>query len=544
MARVRHGGRRGPAPFERGHKRGAARLLAFFALAVTFIATPFFLARSIIYLEPQQGLALLGLLAIAVLVALPLGERAVNTRFIVWSLALYLGLDILWADYVAVDLPFLPFVTPVRIVLFVLVGIWLFLAATSRAVHERLWKSLKVVPVISLSLLTVFLFEAVASVLSFDPGGSQKIFINHISAYFIPFLIAASFVRSRGDVEILVRTVVYCAGLVGLVVVAETILHRNLYIGFFGKYINYDASWLYGLFFGAERGGKYRAFGSFAQYLSLADFMILAMPFVIYCIERAKGAWMRLTLWGILLLSFYSIYATDSRTSLLAALCIIAVYLTFRGLRFLSRNERSVMRPIVTLVLLCIVISAPVGIAVVFSRLGWQDAFGETGTRTAQIIMGVPKVAHSPIFGYGIGNAGLVLGYRSGGELTIDNYYLSEALDAGLPAMLGFALLPLSMVFIGLGRARRDTADAPLFLAFALSGLGFGLVRVTLSQYENINFFHIILGAFVALLLLVKEESAPAPDAEAAGSRRRRRIVGDDRWFGHGAFGSSVRRPE
>ncbi|MFO1186761.1 MAG: hypothetical protein U1E87_04500, partial [Alphaproteobacteria bacterium] len=159
MARVRHGGRKGPAPFERGHKRGAIRLLAFFVLAVAFVATPFLLARSIISLEPQQGAGLLGLLLVAMFVALPLGDRAVNTRLVVWGLAVYLGFDILWADYVAIDLPFIPFVTPVRIYLFVLFGAWLFLAATSRTVHERTWKGLKAVPLVTLAILAVILFE-------------------------------------------------------------------------------------------------------------------------------------------------------------------------------------------------------------------------------------------------------------------------------------------------------------------------------------------------------------------------------------------------
>ena len=544
MARTRHGGRRGPTPFERGHKRGAARLLAFFALAVTFVVTPFLLARSIIYLEPQEGMALLGLLVVAMLVALPLGERAVNTRLMVWGLAFYLGFDILWADYVAVDLPLIPFVTPVRMYLFLFVGVWLFLAATSRIVHERMWKSLKAIPLVSLAFMFVILFEGASIAFSVDPGGSQKNFLYHLMTYVVPFLVAASFVRSRGDIEILVRTLAYCAAIVGLIAVAETIVHRNLYGGFFGKWLNYDAGWLKGVWFGDSRDGKYRAFGPFLVHLSLAEFFILAMPFVIYCLEKAKRGWVKLLFWASIPLCLFGVYTTDSRTSLIAALCIIAIYLVFKGLRFQIERKESSMRPLIALIILGLVVLAPLAIGLVFKRIGWENAFGESGSRTMQLIIGIPKVVHRPLFGYGVGNAGYVLDYRPDGHTpSIDNYYLSMALDAGIPAMLAFAILPLTMVWMAFRRAVRRGPDGSLFLAFGLSGLGFAIVRFTLSQYENVNFFYILLGAFVAFIVLVREESAATEPAPANGRRKRRRIVGDEGWQGQRGFLSSLRGP-
>jgi O-antigen ligase len=408
--------------------------------------------------------------------------------------------------------------------------------ATSRPVHERLWKSLKTIPLMSLALLTMLVFEAVSIFFSVDPSGSQKNYSYQLFAYVVPFLIAAGFVRARRDVEILVYTLVFCTGIVGLITFAETIAHRNLYGGFFGKWLNYDAAWLKGVWFGDWRSGKYRAFGPFMVHLSLAEFFILAMPFVLYCLEIAKRGWMKLFFWATLALSMYGVYATDSRTSLIAALCILAAYVTFKGFQFISEKKESRLRPLAALAILGLVVAAPAGIGLVFAKIGWENAFGEGGTRSTQLAIGVPKVKHSPLIGYGVGNAGLVLDYRPDGyTATIDNYYLSLALDSGLPAMLAFTFLPFSMVYIGFRRAMRKTRDSPLFLAFALSALGFALVRVTLSQYENLNFFHILMGAFVALVLLIREESASeAPEAGSQARRRRRGYVGDERWIGRG----------
>jgi hypothetical protein len=548
MARAR-GGRRGPVPYDPSRKRGPERGLALAALVFAAVVAPFVLARSIIFLQPAQGIGLLALFALAVLMALPLNERAIKTRVMLWALASYMALDILWADYVALELPFFPFITPVRILLLLLVGIWLFFAATSRDIHGRLWLSMREVPLLTAAVVACVIFDGLSIIFSLDPGLSSKSFFNHLLTYTIPFFMAATLVRSRRDIDILVGTLVLCAGVVGLIVVAETIIHRNLYAITFSKWINHETIWLKDIFVGEVRRGKYRAFGPFDIHLSLADYFVLCLPFVYYCFEQAKRAWAKLLLAGIALLSFYGIYATDSRTAMLASLLITGIYAAVKCLQFQARSQGSLLRPLVALLMVGTILATPIVVAIGFSNMGWEDAFGAGGTRSVQLKLGLPKVAKRPITGYGAGLAGYVLNYRADGvNLTIDNYYLSVALDCGILAALAFALLPATMMFIAFRRALARSRDGPLFLAFALSALAFAIVRSTLSQYENINLFYILLGTFVALLLMVKEESAPAAEQAVAEKSvrnppRRRRIVGDDRWRGSGTFLSSFREP-
>lgn len=539
MARI--GNRRGRVPFDRSRRSGPLRIVIFLILVAAFIITPFFLTRSIIYLEPQQGVMLLGVFAIAILFALPLGRRAVNTRILVFALAFYVGFDVMWADYVAVDIPFLPYITPVKLVILMLAGFWIVLAASSREIHDRMWKALTTLPILTFALATVIFFNLLATPFSIDRAASSRELFNDVVFFYIPFLIAATTIRSRGDVDAILKTLVYCAGAVGVIVVLESILHRNLYVAVFGKWINYDAPWLRLIFAGASRDGKYRALGPFVNYLSLGDYFVLTLPFVLYFFERAKSVWLKLLLGSIFALSIYGIFAADSRTSLLAALIVCSIYGVIKALNFLSFNQGSPLRPLIVLVLVGGMVAAPLAVWESYRRVGGDNAFGAAGSRTLMFQAGIPKIKHRPIIGYGPGTSGIALDFRSDGvNLTIDSYYLSMALDAGIPGLIGFLLLPTTLVVVAFRRMRRNTPDAPLFLAFCLSGIGFGLVRSTTSQYENINFFHILLGAFVALLLLIKEETAASPELAAAEAklrpsrRRRRRRFGEASLFSRG----------
>src|SRR6185312_9551775 len=59
-----------------------------------------------------------------------------------------------------------------------------------------------------------------------------------------------------------------------------------------------------------------------------------------------------------------------------------------------------------------------------------------TDARVAQFNLGMPKILHNP-FGYGIGMGAETLGYAPFGQLTIDTYYISVALEYGV---LGFII--------------------------------------------------------------------------------------------------------
>ena len=65
---------------------------------------------------------------------------------------------------------------------------------------------------------------------------------------------------------------------------------------------------------------------------------------------------------------------------------------------------------------------------------------GSSSIRLLQMELGIPLIVDRPIIGYGPGEAAEVLGLKA---KTIDNYYLSLAIESGLPELVLFILILL-----------------------------------------------------------------------------------------------------
>jgi hypothetical protein len=103
------------------------------------------------------------------------------------------------------------------------------------------------------------------------------------------------------------------------------------------------------------------------------------------------------------------------------------------------------------------------------------------------------------VFGYGVGRATRILGYW-GKSLTLDNYYLTLALDMGLAAPIVFvamiAAIGRSAWRLSLKGRRRDQLLFAGFVAFAASFL---LCRMILSLTGNLALVFMLLAAFMGV---------------------------------------------
>ncbi len=312
---------------------------------------------------------LLGGFLIAILLALPIRRKTINPAFLAWGLALYVGFDVMWADYVAIDIPLLPYLTPVKLFLLGLEGAWIFLAATTRNVHDRIWESLKTLPVLTIALATVFVFELLAVPFSIEPSQSSRDMFNDLVFYYLPFIIAATTIRTRKQVHAVLKTLVICAGLVGVIVVVESIVKFNLYVAVFGRWIITMRRGCAKIFEGASRAGKYRALGPFVNYLSLGDYFVLSVPFVVYYFERTKIAWRKFALFVIAALCVYGTIAADSRTSQLTMMLLGGTYALVKGGRYIARNKDSPWRSAVALVLAIGIVVGPLVFVEAFRKM-------------------------------------------------------------------------------------------------------------------------------------------------------------------------------
>jgi O-antigen ligase len=519
-------------------RRDAARQALLTMMIFIFVVAPLFITQSIVFLEPAQGLILLGVFAIIVIMLLPLHDRAVNMKPFFWGLIAYFALHVMWPRFLSVDVPLLPYISPIRLTLMFLLAAWVFLAATSSAVHDELWRRLKQVPVLSLFVLGLILFMALAIPFALSAPMSSRSFFDEIIELYLPFVVAVSLIRTRSNLEVFIRWLVVLGMITAVLLVLERMTHVNPFTTYLGPLANYDASWLEGALSNTLRWGTdtFRAKGAFLTPLSAAEYLVLALPFVFYWAEKTKSQWWRWTLIVSVPVSLAGIWATDTRTSIVTGIMVIGIYALVRGIQFLRAEGRSSLRPVIALALVGVIAAVAFGVTMILVKLNWQTAFGSEGSRVIQIEMGIPRIKHRPIIGYGPGMAAYILNYSyNGRDRSIDNYFLSVVLDSGLPGLMCFLGILVTMVVGAARRAIANPAERSLLMAFALTGLAFSFTRFTLSEFENLSLFYVILGAYVAAVRITSLDPEAAAALEAEPPRRghrigRRTIVGSARW--------------
>src|SRR6185312_11435109 len=150
-----------------------------------------------------------------------------------------------------------------------------------------------------------------------------------------------------------------------------------------------------------------------------------------------------------------------------------------------------------------------------------------TDARVAQFNLGMPKILHNP-FGYGIGMGAETLGYAPFGQLTIDTYYISVALEYGV---LGF-IIYYSMVAFSIYHSGRRVFETrpdlpepnPLFAPLAIAMTNFLVIKSVFSQQDNHPVVYMMLGAVVALCssttaVTVKARRTRTSGMQAASAR-------------------------
>lgn len=427
-------------------------------------------------------------------------------------LAAYIAADVLWPSYVAIILPGLPYITPSRIILTLLAIGWIGAIARSPSVVETLSHRLRALRWIAIPLVAIIALKLLAIPFSPYRALAIKCLANQSITWYLPFLLTASLLRSRDDLLRGARVFVVAASIVGVLVVWERVTHTNPYVATLGQLVTANERWIPSTFTREFRRGGYRAFGPYTACLSLAELMTVCLPFALYWYEYARSRYARGALAASVLLMLFGTFAADSRTGMLTSGFILSLYLLIRVGRLAARDPRPARRRLImTGVVLCVVAMVATGLYAM-RQLDWEDAFGANGSRTRQLQLARPLLRDRPLIGYGPGNgvAALMLQYRPNGfDLTIDSYYLTAALETGFPGLIVLLILLGAFVCLAYKRAFEDRPDASLYLALALFGTAFALVRTTLSQDQNMNLFYIVLGAFVALNAM-PEPAAPA----------------------------------
>ncbi len=423
-----------------------------------------------------------------------------------------------WPNYIGIDFPGLPWITMIRLValpLCVLLLVSLSISAQFRHEMAETLAAAKAVP----WMLAGFIGVAFCSIFwSTDVGYSANKFSVAVFSWFVPFFAAVYAFRTPGRLTWLGRTMFGITIFVCLIGLVENHMQKVLWSGHLPKLLSIQDPAVLSLLAGTVRSvtGKYRVIATFANALNLAEFLGLAMPFVLHFMLIANRWYKRVIAGATIPLMFAVVSFTDSRMGMINMFVAIMLYVFFWSMRYRQKNPES---PIGTGLL----VSYPLGAFAFFlstffvgkiRHLVWGDGSqqGSNDMRVLQIHTGVPKILDRP-WGWGMGRAPETLALDS-----IDNFYLTVGLEYGLPGLVLFFGMFGVAIWNGVKRAITfPRGELGMMVPLVIALVNFMMVKMTLSQQDSHGVVFVLLGALVAACWRFDEEKrATAAAADAA----------------------------
>lgn len=467
-----------------------AMLIAFgvYAAAATF--------STLVY--PPTLAAFLAPLAAVIVAAAP-RARPAPRRLALTLIYVAAVLLPLWPVFLHLKIGPAPILTPPRLVLYALTAVWVFDMACSRIRRGRLAHAVRNAPLIVWPALAFFALGALSVPLAEGRMLALGEFFRQSVIWLAPFLAVLTYVRSGAEARRIFAILAVAGGVSGAIAVVE-IASGRLMASALSPLIADNADWLRKAQEQKIRDGVFRAQGPHTHPLSLGELLAMTAPLALGFAVSARAIRTRI-MWS-LCLAFIAAgaVATNSRGAMLAIAVAMTAACALLAWRQLRKTSSWRFRPAAGLVAALALAASPLvaaGALHVISGGAGESAARSTQSRIDQIEMAAPMIADRPVLGHGAGRAARVLGYW-GASLTIDNYYLTLALDYGLPGPFVFLSMLIGFGWFALDRAgRAPPQDAALWTGLAAAAAALVVTRTIVSMTGNmaIIFFMLAVAA-------------------------------------------------
>jgi O-antigen ligase len=442
----------------------------------------------------------------------------------------FLGLFMVWPSYVAVALPGLPWISPLRVVVGLLVITFLFNLATSSHARHEVWKSMNAVPVLNRLFWAFWLLTTLTIWVSPNLSASMTKYINNQIFWTMMFPLAALAGRREGMIQRACTILVLAAILVACVGINEYRIQKVIWIDYLPSWLRADAEIIGQLMELNARAGTtvYRSRGPQMASLYFAENLSMVFPLVVHYMYRTPGFFRTILMLFAVIAMACAMYLTGARSGMVGVILTLVIYI------FMAAYKKRVNDPIsigstATLLAYPAIVALVALVVLTWRRarvavLGGGQHEASTIARDVQWKQGLGLLAKNP-FGHGLDRSAEVLNYRNlGGKLTIDTYYLSVMLDFGviaLPIFVAMFALPMWYGIKSLKRAR--TEEMQLIIPLAIGLFNFVVIKYVLSSTSNFPLAFAMLGFMVALISRMESEDrkAEAEAAEAAETARR-----------------------
>ena len=435
----------------------------------------------------------------------------------------YMGINIAWPAYVALNLPGLPWVSLTRLVLFMVLALFIWNFSTSQQLRDKLRDAVSETPI---TIRVFWLFWATTTIsLVFAKPMFMAIskYINNQIYWTMVLFVTALLATRPGFVGKFVRVLLIATAIVIVYSIYEFRIQRVPWIDYLPSFLKIDPELLEILMDSQSRAGTdiYRVRGPFAASLFFSEFLTMVFPFFLYFTIKAKRVLPFLALAAATFGCLVVMYLTNARSAILGALVAFALYPFYYALRRRSLTERSIVGtsllmayPTLLAVMAALVLFWPRLHVMV---LGGGQHQASSDARSEQWRMGMPKLLSHPL-GYGVGRGNEALGYVNlAGKGTVDTYYLTIMLDSGvlaLPLFLLTFLIPAWLAF----KYYRDskTPEQEVLAPLSIAIINFVIVKSVLTSEANIPLAFAFVGCVIGLIWQRKRLPEARGEAPAA----------------------------
>jgi len=477
-----------------------------FAVLILILYTALFVS----VFPPFALLAIIPILVFAFVLIEPFEEYP--HKFLTFLALSWLFLSVVWPYFVVYHIPGLFDLRPTRLFLTLLLIVWIYYFFKSNRLRTQLSSYREINPLFFWMFWFFVLTKIWGILFSAVPGETLSLFIKELVEIMLPALVILSLIRHRQDVENILNIMIWMA----IIVVAVGLFEYRIQANVLATYL--PASLLSAQDYVATAlsdkiRGDYRLQSLFGHPLVYAQFVIVALPFVVYRLIYSRKKIVKVAMLFLILTSLIVLWGTGSRAIFPAIATELIVLLLVIFYKTLVTNRSSfigwlyvTLLPLFTVALLVVITKAKRFI------MGQSNSeYLSTQARLEMWSRGFGVIESDPIgalFGFGLYRAAMEIDWKVNGEYTIDSYFLNILLDTGV---IGFALFIFLFGYVlyrsvRLWKESNFTDALPIVLITSLSG--FLMVALILSLTHILHVYYVLFMAVFALVLLGKHEGS------------------------------------